>query len=106
MPALGFLVVDALPIGYLIGTIIAVFMDFGTKSGTAAWFFGPCLIFGVLVSAMITALLALKLRTAVIDDMVVNMVDVGEETGELDTMLYKWPTSSTKRWRAHRSPRP
>jgi type IV pilus assembly protein PilC len=23
------------------------------------------------------------------DDMVVNMVDVGEETGELDTMLYK-----------------
>jgi len=25
----------------------------------------------------------------VIDDLVVNMVDVGEETGELDTMLYK-----------------
>ena len=25
----------------------------------------------------------------VVDDMVVNMVDVGEETGELDTMLYK-----------------
>ena len=23
------------------------------------------------------------------DDLVVNMVDVGEETGELDTMLYK-----------------
>jgi type IV pilus assembly protein PilC len=31
----------------------------------------------------------LKLRGKVIDDMVVNMVDVGEETGELDTMLYK-----------------
>ncbi len=25
----------------------------------------------------------------IVDDMVVNMVDVGEETGELDTMLYK-----------------
>ena len=25
----------------------------------------------------------------VVSDMVVNMVDVGEETGELDTMLYK-----------------
>ena len=31
----------------------------------------------------------LKARTRVIDDLVVNMVDVGEETGELDTMLYK-----------------
>jgi type IV pilus assembly protein PilC len=25
----------------------------------------------------------------VVDDLVVNMIDVGEETGELDTMLYK-----------------
>ncbi len=25
----------------------------------------------------------------IVDDLVVNMVDVGEETGELDTMLYK-----------------
>lgn len=31
----------------------------------------------------------LKMNTRVVDDMVVNMVDVGEETGELDTMLYK-----------------
>jgi len=30
-----------------------------------------------------------KLRGRIMDDMVVNMVDVGEETGELDTMLYK-----------------
>lgn len=30
-----------------------------------------------------------KLNQKVLDDMVVNMVDVGEETGELDTMLYK-----------------
>lgn len=30
-----------------------------------------------------------KIKGRVIDDLVVNMVDVGEETGELDTMLYK-----------------
>ncbi len=30
-----------------------------------------------------------KMRQKVVTDMVVNMVDVGEETGELDTMLYK-----------------
>ena len=32
---------------------------------------------------------ALKMKSRVVDDLVVNMVDVGEETGELDTMLYK-----------------
>lgn len=31
----------------------------------------------------------LKANQRVVDDIVVNMVDVGEETGELDTMLYK-----------------
>jgi type IV pilus assembly protein PilC len=31
----------------------------------------------------------MKMRSRVVDDLVVNMVDVGEETGELDTMLYK-----------------
>jgi type IV pilus assembly protein PilC len=30
-----------------------------------------------------------KYKTPVMDDLVVNMVDVGEESGELDTMLYK-----------------
>src|SRR5215207_7217126 len=30
-----------------------------------------------------------KMRSRVVDDLVVNMIDVGEETGELDTMLYK-----------------
>ena len=30
-----------------------------------------------------------KIKNRVVDDLVVNMVDVGEETGELDTMLYK-----------------
>jgi type IV pilus assembly protein PilC len=41
---------------------------------------------GALVCA---AMYMLKTRSRVIDDLVVNMVDVGEETGELDTMLYK-----------------
>jgi type IV pilus assembly protein PilC len=30
-----------------------------------------------------------KMTSRVVDDLVVNMIDVGEETGELDTMLYK-----------------
>ncbi len=30
-----------------------------------------------------------RMNLRVMDDMVINMVDVGEETGELDTMLYK-----------------
>lgn len=30
-----------------------------------------------------------RMNQRVVDDLVVNMVDVGEETGELDTMLYK-----------------
>jgi type IV pilus assembly protein PilC len=29
------------------------------------------------------------MNSRIVDDLVVNMVDVGEETGELDTMLYK-----------------
>lgn len=31
----------------------------------------------------------MKLQNKILDDIVVNMVDVGEETGELDEMLYK-----------------
>ncbi|MGB7323520.1 MAG: type II secretion system F family protein, partial [Rubripirellula sp.] len=30
-----------------------------------------------------------KVKTRIVNDLVVNMIDVGEETGELDTMLYK-----------------
>ena len=28
-------------------------------------------------------------ESRLVDDMVINMIDVGEETGDLDTMLYK-----------------
>jgi type IV pilus assembly protein PilC len=31
----------------------------------------------------------MRLRGRILDDMVINMVDVGEQTGELDVMLYK-----------------
>lgn len=41
---------------------------------------------GVLVGGLVGFT---KMRSRVVDDLVVNMVDVGEETGELDTMLYK-----------------
>lgn len=46
---------------------------------------------GVTVGGMAlgSAFYMLKMRNRVVDDLVVNMVDVGEETGELDTMLYK-----------------
>lgn len=46
---------------------------------------------GITVLGIVFAALGymIKMRQRVIDDLVVNMVDVGEETGELDTMLYK-----------------
>jgi type IV pilus assembly protein PilC len=43
-----------------------------------------------LAAALVGALYyAMFMSRQVVDDLVVNMVDVGEETGELDTMLYK-----------------
>ena len=71
----------------------------------AFWFFAGALP-GLLVMALpgmlaigayialgVGALCALvcvaRMKSRVCDDLVVNMVDVGEETGELDTMLYK-----------------
>ena len=46
------------------------------------WFFFIAGPIGMLIYLM-------RMNTRVVDDLVVNMVDVGEETGELDTMLYK-----------------
>ncbi len=45
------------------------------------WFFMPPVLGALLYVT--------KMNKRILDDMVVNMVDVGEETGELDTMLYK-----------------
>jgi type IV pilus assembly protein PilC len=48
------------------------------------------LFFWTFFIPLIGALLYVtRMNRRVLDDMVVNMVDVGEETGELDTMLYK-----------------
>ena len=48
------------------------------------------LLFWAVFLPVIGALLYLtKYKKRVVDDLVVNMVDVGEESGELDTMLYK-----------------
>jgi len=44
------------------------------------------IVIGVVVASL---LYMLKMNSRVMDDLVVNMIDVGEETGELDTMLYK-----------------
>jgi len=92
IPALVFMGVMLFPIGVLVGTILAAVVpgcDFGFKAGSPEWFLGPCMILGAVVAALITAFLGYRLKNPVLDDMVVNMVDVGEETGELDTMLYK-----------------
>jgi type IV pilus assembly protein PilC len=44
----------------------------------------------ILAAAVIGGLYYFRgMNRPVVDDLVVNMVDVGEETGELDTMLYK-----------------
>jgi type IV pilus assembly protein PilC len=53
--------------------------NFVTAFFWAAFLFGPI---GLLIYVM-------RMNARIVDDLVVNMVDVGEETGELDTMLYK-----------------
>jgi type IV pilus assembly protein PilC len=52
---------------------------------------GAQILGGAAVAGGVVGLLyyLLKMNSRVVDELVVNMVDVGEETGELDTMLYK-----------------
>jgi type IV pilus assembly protein PilC len=48
------------------------------------------LLFWTAFVPVVGALMYLvRYKKPVVDDLVVNMVDVGEESGELDTMLYK-----------------
>jgi len=47
------------------------------------------LFWAAFVPAVGALLYLTRYRKPVVDDLVVNMVDVGEESGELDTMLYK-----------------
>lgn len=51
---------------------------------------GTLLYFAFFMTPIVGPLFYMtRVRRRIMDDMVVNMVDVGEETGELDTMLYK-----------------
>jgi len=50
---------------------------------------GQALYISVLAAGAGGLFYFMKVKQRVVDDLVVNMVDVGEETGELDTMLYK-----------------
>lgn len=48
------------------------------------------LLIGAAVGGIVgLAWYLMKMNSRVVDELVVNMIDVGEETGELDTMLYK-----------------
>ncbi|MDA7979353.1 MAG: type II secretion system F family protein [Pirellulales bacterium] len=61
------------------------------KKHSRPWFHPVAMFWWMLfVGGPVGMLLYLmKMNQRVVDDLVVNMVDVGEETGELDTMLYK-----------------
>ena len=60
------------------------------KENSRLSFHPMALFFWLFWPPLIGALLYLtRMNKRIVDDMVVNMVDVGEETGELDTMLYK-----------------
>ena len=63
--------------------------------GLALHFLWAHEVMGIFSYYMVGGLVAvalwptMRMSDMVVDDLVVNMVDVGEETGELDTMLYK-----------------
>lgn len=60
------------------------------KENSVPGFHPVALFFWITSIPLIGGLIyLLKVNQRVVDDIVVNMVDVGEETGELDTMLYK-----------------
>ena len=61
------------------------------KENSKLWFHPMALFFwSFFIVGPIGALIYVtRMNKRILDDMVVNMVNVGEETGELDTMLYK-----------------
>jgi len=71
------------------GQIVKAVVKKGAKAddGSALIMVG---LMGIGIGVVVATLLYLmKMNSRVMDDLVVNMIDVGEETGELDTMLYK-----------------
>ncbi len=83
------LLMGALP-GILLGSVALTAkntkLDKGNMVAMLYQVSGGMIALGALGCA---AYYLLKMKSRVVDDLVVNMVDVGEETGELDTMLYK-----------------
>jgi type IV pilus assembly protein PilC len=73
-----------LPIGALAGALMHSSIGGGNPMYVSI--IGGALLVGGLISALVYMV---KMNRRIIDDMVINMIDVGEETGELDTMLYK-----------------
>lgn len=73
--------------------ILSVALTAGRGEGSTQKSMESLLMVGGLTTGIVAVLCGLfylmKMRSRVIDELVVNMVDVGEETGELDTMLYK-----------------
>jgi len=64
-------------------------LNSGKNKGTSeslTYMGGYMILLGMVFASLFYVM---KMKKRVIDDLVVNMVDVGEETGELDTMLYK-----------------
>ena len=64
----------------------------GTKldDGTTLQMLTGLSTYSIILGSVVGVLWYLsKIKSRVVNDLVVNMVDVGEETGELDTMLYK-----------------
>ena len=60
----------------------------------AVLFIKPDMWFGVAYGCGVMTMLGfawyfLNFKKPVVEDLVINMIDVGEETGELDVMLYK-----------------
>jgi type IV pilus assembly protein PilC len=73
-----------LPVGALFGLIMNGIVGFGYPAWVCG--VGGAIVVGGLIATLIYMT---KMNKRIVDDMVVNMIDVGEETGELDKMLYK-----------------
>ena len=73
------------PVGLMVGAFVLPRLLFVGVHVAVSMAAGAVVIGGLIAGV----LYMLKMNQRVMDDMVVNMVDVGEETGELDTMLYK-----------------
>lgn len=83
---------DASALGFHLVAMMFWFL-LGALPGMLVMFLPKMMVVGGYMAGGVGILSSLwyltKIKSRVVDDLVVNMVDVGEETGELDTMLYK-----------------